>query len=80
MVKDFQENYPYWTLHELIKSIDTGNIIFVDLIDEFNRLGMSPQDASINYAYDESHKNVSALKVSVQHIYDVLKLHRLLPE
>jgi len=79
MVKDFKENYPYWTLHKLIKSIDSENIIFIDLIDEFNRLGMTPQSVSINYVYDESHKNASALKVSAQYIYETLKSHRLIP-
>lgn len=80
MVKDFKENYPYRPLHELIKSIDSNKIIFIELIDEFNRLGMNPQNVSINYVYDESHKNASALKISAQYIYENLKSYRLLPE
>jgi len=80
MVKDFKENYPYRPLHELVKSINSSNIIFIDLIDEFNRLGMTPQEVSINYAYDESHKNAPALKISAQYIYGVLKSNRVIPE
>jgi len=80
MVKDFKENYPYWPLHKLVKSIDSENIIFIDLIDEFNRLGMTPQEVSINYVYDESHKNATALKISTQYIYGILKSNRVIPE
>jgi hypothetical protein len=80
MVEDFKESYPYWTLHKLIKSINSDNIIFIDLIDEFNRLSMTPQSVSINYTYDESHKNAVALKVSAQYIYETLKSHRVIPE
>ncbi|MDD4980529.1 MAG: hypothetical protein PHC54_04560 [Candidatus Omnitrophica bacterium] len=79
-VKDFKENYPYWPLHKLVKSIGSGNIIFIDLIDEFNRLGMTPQSVSINYAYDESHKNARALGVSAQYIYEALRARGLIPE
>jgi len=80
MVKDFKENYPYQALHTLIKSIDSDNIIFIDLIEEFNRLGLTPQEVAINYIYDESHKNASALRVSAQYIYDLLKPNQLIPE
>jgi len=80
MVGDFKENYPYRPLHELVKSIKSDNIIFIDLIDEFNRLRLTPQDVSVNYAYDESHKNASSLKVAAGHIYDILESHRLIPE
>jgi len=80
MVKDFKENYPYWPLHELVKSITSSNIICIDLIDEFNRLGMTPQEVSINYVYDESHKNAPALKISAQYIYGILKSNRVIPE
>ena len=73
MVNDFKENYPYWPLHKLVKSIGTKNILFIDLIDEFNRLGMTPQEVSINYQYDESHKNPSALGISARYIYEVLR-------
>lgn len=79
-VKDFKEKYPYRALHELVKSINSDNIIFVDLIDEFNRLNMTPQNVSINYIYDESHKNAAALKISAQYIYGILKSSRLIPE
>lgn len=80
IVKDFKEDYPYRALHELIKSINSDNIIFVDLIDEFNRLNMTPQSVSINYAYDESHKNASCLKISAQYIYAILKSNKVIPE
>ncbi|MFH0912663.1 MAG: hypothetical protein V1884_00035 [Candidatus Omnitrophota bacterium] len=80
MVKDFKEGYPYWPLHELVKSIKSDNIVFINLIDEFNRLGMTPQGVSINYQYDESHKNTFALKVAAQYIYDTLKLNRAVSE
>jgi hypothetical protein len=80
MVKDFKENYPYWPLHNIIKSIESNNIIFIDLIDAFNGLGMRPQDVSINYVYDESHKNRPALKVSAEYIYNVLKSHQIIPD
>lgn len=80
MVKDFKENYPYQKLHELVKSINSDKIIFIGFIDEFNRLNMTPQSVSINYAYDESHKNASVLKISAQYINGILKSHRLIPE
>jgi len=80
MVKDFKENYPYWPLHKLVKSIVSENIVFIDLIDEFNRLNMTPQGVSINYTYDESHKNAAALKISAQYIYAILKSNRVVPE
>ena len=80
MVKDFKEKYPYRTIHERIKSISSDNIIFVDLIDEFNRLNMTPQGVSINYVYDESHKNAPALKISAQYIWGILETYRLTPE
>lgn len=79
-IKDFKENYPYRQLHELVRSINSDNIIFIDLIDEFNRLKMTPQEVSINYAYDESHKNAAALKRSAEYIYGVLKSNRVIPE
>lgn len=47
VVKDFKESYPYKAMHALIKSIKSDNIIFIDLIDEFNRLGMSPPRTSL---------------------------------
>jgi hypothetical protein len=79
MVKDFKENYPYRALHELMKSIKSDDLIFVDLLDEFNRLNMAPQDVAINYVYDESHKNAAALKVSALYIYGTLKSCGLIP-
>ena len=78
-VKDFKENYPYYPLHALVKSIKSDNIIFIDFIDEFNRLGLSPQDVSINYIYNESHKNTAALKVVAEYIYGILKAQKILP-
>ncbi|MFH1889034.1 MAG: hypothetical protein ABH806_02955 [Candidatus Omnitrophota bacterium] len=80
MVKDFKEGYPYWPLHELVKSVNSPNIIFIDLIDEFNRLGMTPQVVAINYQYDESHKNAFALKISSRYIYSLLKSSRVIAE
>ncbi len=79
VVKDFKENYPYQKLHNLIKSIPSGDIIFIDLIEEFNRLGLGPQEVSINYAYDESHKNRAALKAAAEYIYNTLRNARQIP-
>jgi hypothetical protein len=77
-VKDFRDSYPYYPLHALVKSITSDKIIFIDLIDEFNRLGLSPQDVSINYVYNESHKNASALRVAADYIYGILKSQKLI--
>jgi len=79
MVKDFKENYPYGPLHKLVKGIDSGQIVFIDLIDEFNRLNLTPQGVAINYIYDESHKNAMALKASAEYIYRILKAENLIP-
>jgi hypothetical protein len=79
-VKDFKQDYPYKHLHELVKSIDTQDIVFIDLLDEFNRLNLTPQAVSINYVYDESHKNPAALKVACAYIYKVLKAQKLIPQ
>lgn len=79
MVRDFKEDYPYKPLHTLLKGIASDNIIFIDLIEEFSRLNMSPQQVSINYQYDESHKNAAALKVAAGYIYGILKDKGLLP-
>ncbi|MFC1675213.1 SGNH/GDSL hydrolase family protein [Candidatus Omnitrophota bacterium] len=78
-VKDFKENYPYRPLHKLIKSIESERIIFIDLIDEFDRLGMGPQDVSIDYIAGESHKNASALGVAASRILKALKENKLIP-
>lgn len=78
-VADFKEHYPYGAIHKLIKNIPDKNIIFIDLIDEFNRLGMGPREVSINYDYNESHKNPIALKASANFIYETLKSDRLIP-
>ena len=78
MVKDFKENYPYVPLHKIVKSIPSNNIVFIDLIDEFNRLNLTPQQVAINYIYDESHKNAAALKVSAEYIYNTLKAQKLI--
>lgn len=80
MVNDFKENYPYLALHNLIKGIRAENITFVDLIDEFNRLSLTPEGVSINYVYNESHKNGLALGVSANYIYSILKSSKLIPE
>jgi hypothetical protein len=79
-VPDFRQHYPYWRLHRIVKGIKSDNIIFIDLIDEFNRLGMTPQSVSINYKYNESHKNAAALKVSANYIYEILKENKLIPD
>ena len=77
-VNDFKENYPYFKLHTLVKSITSDSIVFIDLIDEFNGLSLTPQDVSINYVYNESHKNASALKVVADYIYGILKSQELI--
>jgi hypothetical protein len=41
---------------------------------------MTPQSVSINYIYDESHKNAAALKISAEYIYGILKSNRVIPE
>jgi hypothetical protein len=41
---------------------------------------MTPQSVSINYIYDESHKNAAALKTSAEYIYGILKSNRVIPE
>ena len=79
-VKDFKENYPYGNLHKLVENVQNKNIIFVDLIEEFNRLGMGPREVSINYDYNESHKNPKALKASADFIYNTLKANKLIPD
>ncbi|MFA5089401.1 MAG: hypothetical protein WC510_00035 [Candidatus Omnitrophota bacterium] len=81
MVKDFRDNYPYKALHTLVKNIgkENNNIVFIDLIDEFNRLGLTPQNVAINYIYDESHKNAMALGVCAEYIYSILKTENLIP-
>jgi len=78
-VKDFKENYPYRHIHKLIKGIGHQNIIYVDAIEEFNRLGMSPQSVSINYEYNESHKNAKALGVMADLLCRILRKNNLIP-
>jgi len=77
-VKDFKENYPYGHLHQMIKDITDKNIIWVDAIEEFNRLGMTPQEVSINYQYNESHKNAKALGVMAELLYRVFRENKLI--
>ena len=77
-VKDFKENYPYGHLHKMIKDITHKNIIWVDAIEEFNRLGMTPQEVSINYQYNESHKNAKALGVMAELLYRVFQENKLI--
>ncbi|MEK6727439.1 MAG: hypothetical protein AABY28_02040 [Candidatus Omnitrophota bacterium] len=79
-VKDFKESYPYRPIHKLIKNIQNKNIVFVDLIEEFNHLSMGPREASINYEYNESHKNPPALGVSANFIFNTLKSNKLIPD
>lgn len=79
-VKDFLGNYPYAKIHKLLKGIKSDNIVFIDLIDEFNRLGMGPREVSINYDYNESHKNPKALEAAADFIYNRLKRERLIPD
>ncbi len=80
MVKDFRANYPYWPLHELVRGIKSKDMVTIDLLDEFNRLNLTPQEVSIDYQYDESHKNPDALGVAAEYIYRTLKEKRLIPQ
>ena len=77
-VNDFKENYPYGHLHKMIKDIAHKNIIWVDAIEEFNRLGMTPQEVSINYQYNESHKNAKALGIMAELLYRVFQENKLI--
>jgi len=76
-VDDFKENYPYGHLHQMIKGITHNNIIYVDARDEFNRLGMTPQAVSINYQYNESHKNAKALGVMAELLCRIFRENKL---
>ncbi len=80
MVPDFREGYPYAKLHSLVKGVRSDNIISIDLIEEFNRLGLTPQGVSINYIYNESHKNAAALKVCAQYLIRLLRANKIIPE
>ncbi len=80
MVPDFREGYPYSGIHDLVKGIRSDNIIFIDLIEEFNRLDLTPQGVSINYIYNESHKNAAALKVSAQYLSRMFRSGKIIPE
>jgi len=77
-VKDFHENYPYWRMHKLLKGIPADNIVCIDLIDEFNRLAVTPQDVSISYNDNESHKNGFANGISADYIYRILTSNKLI--
>ena len=77
-VNDFKENYPYSHLHQMIKDITHKNIICVDAIEEFNRLEMTPQEVSINYQYNESHKNAVALGVMAELLCRVFRENDLI--
>ncbi len=79
IVKDFREDYPYWPLHKLIQSIPSQNILSINLIDEFNRLNMTPETVSVNYALGESHKNTAAHIVYADYLYRLLKANNLIP-
>jgi hypothetical protein len=78
VVKDFKERYPYWPLHTLVRGIESDNIIFIDLIDEFNRVGLTPQQVAINYKLEESHKNPAALNVAARYIAAMLRSQKIL--
>lgn len=80
MVKNFKDDYPYKPMHQIIASIPSKSIVFIELIDEFNRLGLTPEQVAINYKYDESHKNPASLKVSALYIRDRLVSEGLLPK
>lgn len=80
MVPDFREGYPYSGLHTLVKGISSDNVFFIDLIEEFNRLNLTPQGVSINYIYNESHKNAPALKTAAQYLSRLLKANKIIPE
>jgi hypothetical protein len=78
-VPGFKENYPFTSVHKLIKGIPSDKIIFIDLLDEFNRLNLNPPQVSIDYYHDESHKNAAALKISAEYIYGILKSNKAIP-
>lgn len=80
MVPDFKEGYPYSGIHALVNGIRSDNILFIDLIDEFNRLDLTPQGVSINYIYNESHKNAPALKTAAQYLSRLLRANKIVPE
>ena len=64
----------------MVKGIRSDNILFIDLIEEFNRLNLTPQGVSINYIYNESHKNASVLKVAAQYLSRMLRSGKIVPE
>ena len=78
-VEDFKEKYPFTGVHKQLKNISSDNIICIDLVDEFNRLGLDPVKVSIDYYHDESHKNAAALRISAEHIYGILKSEKVVP-
>lgn len=79
-VTTFEAGYPYRDIHEQIKSIRHDNIIFVDPIEAFNRRGMTPEAVSINYQYNESHKNPQALQVTAEVLYNALEENKIVPD
>ena len=78
-VLDFKEGYPFTRIHSLIKNIPSDNIIFIDLLDEFSRLGLTSEGVSIDQAHNETHKNSMALKISASYIYEILKSNKAIP-
>lgn len=78
-VKDFLQDYPYKKMHALVKNIPSERIVFIDAIDEFNRLGLTPRSVSINYQENESHKNAAALGVLARYIDEIIIRQRLIP-
>ncbi|MDD5431707.1 MAG: SGNH/GDSL hydrolase family protein [Candidatus Omnitrophica bacterium] len=79
-IKGFKEDYPFFPLHALVKNIKTDNIITIDLIEEFNRLNLTPELVSINFKENESHKNPKALGVSAEYIYNVLSFKKIIKQ
>ena len=80
MVPDFKEGYPYSGIHALVKGSRSDNVLSIDLIEEFNRLNLTPQGVSINYIYNESHKNPAALKTAAQYLSRMLRSSKIIPE
>ena len=78
-VMDFKQGYPFSGAHKLIKSVPSKDIVFIDLLDEFNRLGLTPKQVCIDYERDESHKNAATLKICAEYLYNTLKSDKLIP-
>lgn len=79
-VETFQQGYPYEDIHEKLHNIQHQNIVFLDPIEEFNRLGLTPQQVSIDYEVNESHKTSQALQIMAQFIVRELRADKILPD